>query len=68
MPTCERCWSRAFTFYKSQVEQYERLVTECNCTPEEQAGLDARECPLCHRYTVHQYAHTCVVCGIQVIP
>jgi hypothetical protein len=32
------------------------------CTPEEQAGPEALECPVCHRKTLHQYTRE-PMCG-----
>lgn len=67
MPSCERCWADAHTPdpYKSVAEEYARLVQERNgaCTPEQQAGQEARKCLECQRWTVHQHAHVCMVCG-----
>jgi len=39
---CERCWRDAYPYNgygcESQVERYNQLVNERNCTPEQQAG------------------------------
>lgn len=57
MSTCEKCWadSRA-----PGVGPYHQLLAARElmgvvCTPEEQAGPDAGECPSCHRKTLHQH-------------
>ena len=66
MPSCERCWrdSRAEALYGSGEGAYERLLRERDltggCTPEQQAGPDASECPTCHRMTLHQYCGVCM--------
>lgn len=38
--------------------EYARLIEARKltpCTPEEQAGPDATQCPTCHRLTLHQH-------------
>ena len=62
MPSCEKCWRDA----NGDPEEYSRLFDERSgtpCTPEEQAGPDAMKCEVCNRFTVHQYAHVCVLCA-----
>jgi len=57
MPGCEKCWGDAYMRMrcdssKSQAEYYRDLLNERKdnpCTPEEQAGLDAKKCPNCGR-------------------
>jgi hypothetical protein len=71
MPMCEKCWSDAHSGwpYCDVAAQYSQLLDERKdnqCTPEQQAGPDARECPTCKRATVHQHCHVCVVCGLEV--
>ncbi len=70
MASCEKCWSDAymknFSNGKGQAENYSFLIEERKenpCTPEEQAGKDARTCPKCHRKTIHQIMSECIVCG-----
>lgn len=67
MPSCEKCWADAHRGPQYSVaEEYSRLLEERKdnpCTPEEQAGLDATECPNCLRKTMHQYCHVCMACG-----
>ena len=63
MSACEKCWSDAGreTTYggsESKAQAYNRLMEERKanpCTPEQQAGQDADECPFCHRMTLHQW-------------
>lgn len=70
MASCEKCWSDAYWRthsdpMKGQSEHYQDLVRERKenpCTPEEQAGKDATECPICKRMTVHQFAKICIGC------
>jgi hypothetical protein len=64
MASCERCWSEA----GGNVERYMRMVETRDalghpCTPEEQAGPYAEECPKCGRKTVHQLCRVCMACG-----
>lgn len=70
MAACEKCWRDAHRGPDYSVaEEYARLIRERNdhpCTPEEQAGPDATRCPKCNRMTVHQYAHVCVLCYVEV--
>ena len=67
MASCEWCWDRsaeeAHGTGKDQVEIYERLVRENDCTPEQQAGTEAHWCLNCRRKTVHQHTHRCMACG-----
>lgn len=54
MSTCEKCWADAH----SVADEYVRLLRERRdhpCSPEEQAGPNARECPWCGRMTLHQH-------------
>ena len=54
--TCEKCWRDSM----GNADQYLYLVrTRPECTPEQQAGPDADECPVCHRRTMHQHCHRC---------
>ncbi len=53
MSACEKCWADS-----RFASDYNRLLKEREgnpCTPEEQAGPDARECPACKRMTLHQH-------------
>lgn len=55
MSSCEKCWVDS-----EGGADYHRLLLERDaakrvCTPEEQAGPDAGECPFCKRRTLHQY-------------
>ncbi len=73
MATCEKCWDDAYMRTHSepmicQVDHYYNLLKERKenpCTPEEQAGAGATECPKCKRITVHVYAKVCTNCGIK---
>lgn len=58
MPSCERCWREA----EATLRNYQDVVRENNCSPEEQAGPDAAMCEICHRKTVHQHVHICMAC------
>lgn len=69
MASCEKCWrdSRRAE-YEGDHMAYQRLLRERDargeqCTPEQQAGEDASECPICKRMTVHQYAEVCMICS-----
>ena len=58
MSSCEKCWrdSRYGENYSEVLESRR----DNPCTPEEQAGLDATECPVCHGRTVHQHTGECM--------
>jgi len=58
MATCERCWSLSL----GSSERYARLLKEEDCTPEQQAGPDAKTCPECGRCTLHQHVGCCMSC------
>lgn len=57
MSACEKCWSLA----GGNPVRYRRLIIDAaehnavTCTPEEQAGPNAKECPICKRMTLHQH-------------
>lgn len=71
MASCEKCWGDAYArsrenLMKLQAEHYSDLVAERAenpCTPEEQAGDDAKVCQKCERKAIHQYAKVCCACG-----
>lgn len=63
MSACEKCWADS-----RNGEDYSRLVLSRRnnpCTPEEQAGPYAEQCPKCGRKTMHQYTHE-PMCGCKV--
>lgn len=63
MAACEKCWAAAGgdpAKYQANID--EGFRTGKICTPEEQAGPDAGDCPKCNRKTVHQFAHVCMIC------
>lgn len=66
MSACEKCWRDAHRGeHFSVADEYARLIRERRnnpCTPEEQAGPDASECPRCHRMTLHQHTRE-PMCG-----
>lgn len=59
MSSCEKCWADAHVYpFGDVAERYQRLMEERKdtpCTPEQQAGQGAGECPICHRMTMHQH-------------
>ncbi len=59
MASCEKCWQDS----GGDQDVYAELIERRNCSPEEQAGLDATVCPQCGRKAVHQYVHVCMACG-----
>ena len=71
MPSCEKCWGDAYLKMmlnqdKSQTEYYSMLIEERKanpCTPEQQAGQDAEECPKCKRNTIHVIIKYCTNCS-----
>ena len=59
MPSCEKCWRES----GGDPALYEKLLdTRPPCTPEEQAGPDAKRCPVCGRKTLHQQCGECMNC------
>ncbi len=70
MPSCEKCWADAFRIsYGSgepQGEAYAKLIKERKCSPEQQAGPDAKTCPKCGRKAVHEIVNSCMSCGHEV--
>lgn len=66
MLSCERCWAdSALARYNGEEDAYRRLLRERQgqCTPEQQAGPDAQECPRCGRRALHQHCSICMHCG-----
>ena len=70
MPGCERCWAdarhQAAVSGEDQLDIYHQLLNERTCTPEQQAGEEAKWCPRCKRHTGHQVTGECMVCHIDV--
>jgi hypothetical protein len=68
--SCEKCWRDAHRSSDLDVaDEYRRLMEERHsnpCTPEEQAGLDATECPCCGRKTIHQHTQE-PMCGCKLL-
>jgi len=57
MSACERCWALS----AGDPDEYRRLLAALPpCTPEEQAGPDAGECPVCRRRSLHQFTGECM--------
>lgn len=55
MSTCEKCWADSEGPW-----DYPRLLAEREasghvCTPEQQAGPNAKQCPVCKRMSLHQW-------------
>jgi hypothetical protein len=62
---CEKCWRESAG--EEHAARYAELITarKANpCTPEEQAGPDARRCPFCGRMTLHQHTGE-AMCGCE---
>jgi hypothetical protein len=61
MSSCEKCWQDSAG--DDHAARYAELIESRKdrpCTPEEQAGPDAKRCPRCERMTLHQYAGECM--------
>jgi hypothetical protein len=56
MPSCEKCWRDA----GGNPLRYHLLLDQRDCTPEEQAGEDAKICPKCKRKAIHQFSKICM--------
>jgi len=62
MATCEKCWSDAHVGGDVGA-RYLELIDERKdnpCTPEEQAGEEAKTCPSCKIKSIHRYASVCM--------
>ncbi len=58
MPACEKCWRES-----RDTDHYHELLKareDSPCTPEEQAGPDASQCPKCGQITLHQHTKECM--------
>jgi hypothetical protein len=68
MSCCQKCWRDAHRGEQYSVaEKYQQLIEERKnnpCLPEEQAGEDAKYCPICERRTVHEITGECMICGL----
>lgn len=54
MSSCEKCWADA----GGNARRYDEMLAariHGKCTPEEQAGPGAGECPACKRMTLHPH-------------
>ena len=65
MASCEQCWLDSYSYGESDghVDRYFKLLAaraEKPCSPEEQAGEYAKECPRCKRKTIHQHCGKCM--------
>lgn len=62
MSACEKCWRDAHD--SEDVAERYRILIEARkdnpCTPEEQAGPDARECDSCGLVSIHQWTGECM--------
>ena len=75
MPSCEKCWGDAYMMtlsepMKSQAEHYSDLIIkrkDIPCTPEEQAGINAKICPSCNMRAIHEIVNMCMNCGYSVV-
>ena len=59
MGSCEKCWRDA----GGDAFRYRELLQEQKCSPEEQAGPEAKHCPDCGRQSIHMYTGMCTSCG-----
>lgn len=66
MASCEKCWEDAQEFGDPS-GAYEMLIRRRMCTPEEQAGRGAEQCPKCGRYAMHIHCHICMACRLEII-
>ena len=62
MSSCEKCWADAGGDSNRYRELLRARDKTGRCTPEEEAGPNAKECPLCHRRTKHQHTGQ-LMCG-----
>lgn len=62
MSACEKCWLDAGGSSSAYQHLIEIRGLMNPCTPEQQAGIDAKQCPTCKRFTLHQYTRE-PMCG-----
>lgn len=63
MSACEQCWADARGLNMPYALLLKRREADGRvCTPEQQAGPGADECPVCKRWTLHQYTGQ-AMCG-----
>ena len=62
MAVCEKCWEES-QLYKDPLKAYYGLIKKRKCSPEEQAGRDAEQYPICGRYSMHIHCNVCMACG-----
>jgi hypothetical protein len=56
MSCCEKCYADSMATGRRYMDlMNEREARGEVCTPEQQAGLNAGQCPACKRMTLHQY-------------
>lgn len=62
MSSCEKCWSSSFRpgAMTSRADVYMDELKQHSCTPEQQAGSMATECPKCNRMCLHQHTQQCM--------
>lgn len=62
MSSCEKCWANSYRpgAATSQPDVYIEEISTHSCTPEQQAGPGATECPKCNRMCLHQYTKQCM--------
>lgn len=66
MSSCEKCWANSYrpgaaTYTSaSQADVYMEEIATHSCTPEQQAGSMATECPKCNRMCLHQHTQQCM--------
>jgi len=57
MAICEKCWQES----GGNAERYADLIKVNGCSPEEQAGgIEATDCPVCKKKTIHIYVGCCM--------
>lgn len=65
MSCCEKCWTDSIAMGLGYHELLRQRVKN-PCSPEEQAGPDAGECPKCKRKTLHQHTNQ-PMCGCPAV-
>ena len=65
MSGCEKCWADSRL---RNIEYHDMIALRERegpiCTPEEKAGPDATQCPMCKRMSLHQYTKE-PMCGCE---
>jgi hypothetical protein len=66
MSACEKCWRDSQGYLVPYSQLLKERAGDHACTPEQQAGESATQCPSCKRMTLHQYTGE-PMCGCEAV-